>query len=160
VKDYCSAHLLVSEPSEVSKPNLGLAADYRAVSSLRLPAIHPVFTALSPKRAALSQPPALPLSYPGLLIMRNSHRGLLIALGQRSSLCPTALPRLWYVLPGMTPIQNLNTDVILPFRYLSVNSLRGELRQILSLGDSWRRPGRTLQALLRWSPTRGINHRC
>jgi hypothetical protein len=52
VKDYRSAHLLVSEPSEVSEPNFGLAADYHALSGVRLPAIHPVFTVLLPKRAA------------------------------------------------------------------------------------------------------------
>jgi len=44
MKDYCSAHLLVSEPSEVSKPNFGLAADHHTVSG----ADFPQFTLFSP----------------------------------------------------------------------------------------------------------------
>lgn len=66
MKDYCSAHLLVSEPSGVSEPNAGLAADYHIPKDVDFPTIHPVFTGQLPGQAANRQPPALPLSYPGM----------------------------------------------------------------------------------------------
>lgn len=37
MRDYCSAHSLVSEPPKVSEPNLGLAADYHVLSDLDFP---------------------------------------------------------------------------------------------------------------------------
>lgn len=59
MKEYCSAHLLVSEPSEISEPNFGLAADSRISFKTKrsLPAIHPVLNLTLPSVAAIYSDP-------------------------------------------------------------------------------------------------------